>query len=233
MSRVAIIAAMKDELEPLVRGWEHQSRNGVDLWGKSNGSNQWIAACAGAGVEAAGRAFAEIEQGGTIDRVHSIGWAGALREEFTPGRVYSVTGIIDARDGRRWGVEDGRAECWLVTVDRVADQREKLRLAAAYGAGLVDMEAAAVAHLARTRNIPFHCLKGISDGVADRLPDFNRFITTHGKFQRSRFLLSALLRPQHWRSLVRLGKNSRRAARGLADSLLDVLMHAHPNGDRD
>ena len=28
----AIIAAMTGELKPLVRGWQHERRNGVDLW---------------------------------------------------------------------------------------------------------------------------------------------------------------------------------------------------------
>jgi hypothetical protein len=32
MTRVAIIAAMPAELKPLVRGWRHERRNGVDLW---------------------------------------------------------------------------------------------------------------------------------------------------------------------------------------------------------
>ena len=45
------------------------------------------------------------------------------------------------------------------------------------------MEAAAVARLAAMRGIPFYCIKGVSDGFTDNLPDFNRFISPQGQFQ--------------------------------------------------
>jgi adenosylhomocysteine nucleosidase len=113
--------------------------------------------------------------------------------------------------------------CWLVTSSRVADAQQKPRLATTYSAALVDMEAAGVARLAAMRGIPFYCVKGISDGNSDQLPDFNRFISPSGQFQLTRFVFFAILRPWHWRALIRMGENSRRAARGIAESLLDLL----------
>jgi len=62
MTRVAIIAAMPAELKPLVRGWQHELRNGVHLWRWRYDQGEWIAACAGAGVAPATRAFAEAER---------------------------------------------------------------------------------------------------------------------------------------------------------------------------
>ena len=32
MTRVAIIAALPGELKPLVQGWPHSTRNGIDFW---------------------------------------------------------------------------------------------------------------------------------------------------------------------------------------------------------
>ena len=81
MTRVAIIAAMPGELKPLVRGWPHSTRGTVHFWAQRNEEEEWIAACAGAGLDAATRAFAGIEDGGPIDLVLSIGWAGALTAE--------------------------------------------------------------------------------------------------------------------------------------------------------
>jgi adenosylhomocysteine nucleosidase len=112
---------------------------------------------------------------------------------------------------------------WLVTNAKVADAAEKQRLASTYQAALVDMEAAAIARLARMRGIPFYCIKGISDGYSDQLPDFNRFISTDGQFQLLRFVFFALVRPWYWRALIRMGENSRKAARGIAASVLDLL----------
>ncbi len=240
MTRVAIIAALAGELRPLVRGWQRESRGGVDLWRRRRGDCEWIAACAGVGVDAATRAFAEIEREGAIDVVVSAGWAGALSGEFAAGRAYGVCGVIDARSGERFPVAGGFGECLLVTSHGVADPAEKRRLAATFGAGLVDMEAAGVARLAGTRGIPFYCIKGISDGPADRLPDLNGFISAEGRFRLGHFLLFALLRPWRWPALLRLGENSRQSAQSIRESLFGLLEgpgtigkpNGRPNSDR-
>ena len=228
MSRVAIIAAMAGELKPLVRGWQHERLNGVDLWrwrflDDEADEGEWVAACAGAGVEAATRAFAEVEQVGAIDVAISTGWAGALSEEVAAGQTCDVSSVIDARTGERFVTAGPRSDCWLVTSSRVADAHEKQRLAGTYEAALVDMEAAGVARLAQMRGIPFYCVKGISDGYRDQLPDFNRFISANGQFQLARFIVFALLRPWHWPALMRMGENSWKAAEGIRESLLDIL----------
>jgi adenosylhomocysteine nucleosidase len=254
MNRFAIIAAMAGELKPLVRGWQRERREGVDLWrwdylDDEGEVGEWMATCAGAGVEAATRAFAEAERDGPISMAISTGWAGALSEEFTPGRAYLVSGVVDARTGERFVAEVpgdsinwsprsqnrdlGHPDLWLVTSSRVADVKEKQRLRAAYGAGLVDMEAAGVARLARMRGIPFYCVKGISDGYRDQLPDFNSFISPDGRFQLGRLVVFCILRPWYWPRLIRMGENSRKAARNIAGSLLDVLNERGPTDKRN
>jgi adenosylhomocysteine nucleosidase len=223
MTRTAIIAAMPGELKPLTRGWQRDRSHGVDLWRMKSDQAEWIAACAGAGVNAATLAFAEIEKSGPVDAVISTGWAGALCEQLAPGQVCDVSCVIDARTGERFLSAVPPSDCWLVTSSRVADVHEKLRLASTYQASLVDMEAAGVARLAQMRGIPFYCVKGISDGYNDQLPDFNRFITANGQFQLGRFVVFSILRPWQWPALIRMGENSKKAARGIAESLLDFL----------
>lgn len=223
MTRIAIIAAMPAELKPLVHGWHHEKPNGVDLWRWRYDEGEWVAACAGAGSEAATRAFAEVENDGPVSSVVSTGWVGALTADFAPGKAYDVSGVINVRTGERFRCAAGPEEVWLATSSKVADESEKRRLQSTYNAGLVDMEAAAIARLAAMRGIPFHCIKGVSDGLTARLPDFNRFISLNGQFQTARFVLFAILRPWHWPALVRMGENSRKAAHNMAESLLDFL----------
>jgi adenosylhomocysteine nucleosidase len=117
----------------------------------------------------------------------------------------------------------GHPRLWLVTGATVADQAEKQRLAATFQAALVDMEAAAIAHLAAARAIPFFCVKGISDGYSDQLPEFNRFISPDGRFQLARFVVFALRHPSCWPALIRMGENSKKAARAIAVNLHDLL----------
>lgn len=223
MTRVAIIAAMAGELKPLVDGWPHSTRNGVQFWAQRSAEEEWIAACAGAGQAAATRAFAAIEDGGPIDLIFSIGWAGALHADISAGSAHNIGGVIDAQTGERFPCDAGAGELLLVTSPRVADRAEKLRLATAYNAGLVDMEAAAVARLAAMRGIPFYCYKGVSDGFTENLPDFNRFISPQGQFQTGRLVFYVLWRPWHWPALVRMGENSRRASQNIAECVRDFL----------
>lgn len=223
MTRVAIIAAMPAELKPLVRGWQHERRNGVDLWRRRFDEGEWVAACAGAGQKAATRAFAEVEKDGPISCVISIGWVGALIEEAKPGKAYKVSGVIDSSTGERFHVTQCSSECLVVTSPKVADAAEKKRLASTYGAALVDMEAAAVARLAGMRGIPFSCYKGVSDGFSEDLLDFNRFISPDGQFQMGRLLLYVLPRPWHWPALIRMGENSRKASQSIRELLLENM----------
>ena len=98
--------------------------------------------CRGEGQAAATRAFAALEEGGPIDLVFSIGWAGALtRDLLAPGSAHNVAGVIDTRTGERFRCDAGAGDLWLATSPRVANEAEKLRLAATYNAALVDMEA--------------------------------------------------------------------------------------------
>jgi adenosylhomocysteine nucleosidase len=227
MTRTAIIAALPGELKPFVNNpggaWRHGMRNGIHFWAQRNEEEEWIAACAGAGQAAATRAFAALEDGGPIDLVFSVGWAGALTTGLATGSAHNVAGVIDTRTGERFRCDAGAGDLWLATVPRVADEAEKLRLAATYSAALVDMEAAAIARLAAQREIPFYAIKGVSDGLNDRLPDFNRFLTAQGQFQTGQFVLFAAFRPIYWPALIRMGENSKKASQNIAETLLAFL----------
>jgi adenosylhomocysteine nucleosidase len=223
VTRVAIISALPGEVKPLVHGWPHSERGNIKFWAQRNEEEEWIAACAGMGESAAMRAFAAIEDGGPIDLVFSVGWAGALRDEIAPGSAHNVAGVIDSSTGERFNCDAHAGGRWLVTSPRVADEAEKRRLAGTYRADLVDMEAAAIARLALMRSIPFYCIKGVSDGFDAKLPDFNRFIRRNGQLNLPDLVLFSIVRPWHWPSLLRMGENSRRASLAIRESLLNFL----------
>src|ERR1039458_5687300 len=95
MTRTVIIAPMAGELKPLVRSWQHEKRNGIHLWRWSYPDGEWIAACGGAGVNAATRAFAEAEKEGTVSSVISVGWVGALdRSEEHTSELQSLRHLV-------------------------------------------------------------------------------------------------------------------------------------------
>src|ERR1700739_2346876 len=223
MTRVAIIAAMPGELTRSVLGRPPSKRGPIHFWAQRTEEEEWIAACAGAGLDAATRAFAGIEDGGPIDLVLSIGWAGALTPDIAAGSAHNCAGVIDARTGERFQCDAGAGPLWLATSPRVADESEKRRLATTYKAALVDMEAAAIARLAAMRDIPFYAIKGVSDALDAKLPDFNHFIDENGQFETPKFVLFALLRPWLWPALVKMGENSKKASQSIAERLNELL----------
>ena len=227
LRQIGIIAAMPGELRPLVRQWPRTDHVFVG----QIGGQQCFAACEGMGAAAATRSFAAIRAAaGELDAVISYGWAGALSCGVKPPGVYSVGEVIDSRTGERFTTDDerdaSRSPLRLVTLDHVARKAEKRALAERYKAVLVDMEAATVGRLAQAHGLPFFCLRGVSDGYTDDLPDFNPFITAQGQLRTAAFAVRALARPAGWSALMELGRNSRAAAEALARELPQALLRA-------
>jgi adenosylhomocysteine nucleosidase len=233
MTRTAIIAAMPGELKPLVRGWRHEKRKRVHLWRWRYDGREWVAACAGVGQNAAARALAEIERDGPVAQIFSVGWAGALKDWYKPGEAYRVCGVVDLPTNTRLATAPfdpgqvdsarGDAKIWLATSTAVVAQKEKQYIAISFYADLVDMEAIAVARLAKARGVAFHCIKGVSDGVDDILPDFNPFLAADGRFKQVKFIVFALFHPRYWQALKQMGENSSKAAQRIAEQVLELL----------
>lgn len=210
MKRIGIVAALRGELRPLVRGW---SRRGHVFAGRM-GELETVAAYAGMGETAVTRACEEVLAEGEIQALVSLGWAGSLSCGLRPPEAVGVREVIDAGSGERFATDNSAGQR-LITVDHVAGIQEKRRLAESYQAVLVDMEASTVARMARAKGLQFFCFKGVSDGPGEKLPDFNRFTGADGQLRMGKFAAYAVLHPQIWASLGRLEKNSRQAAEEL------------------
>lgn len=210
MNRIGFVAAFPGELNPLVRGWK---KRGNVFHGRI-GDIEAVAISGGMGASAATRAC-DLLISEKVDALVSIGWAGSLSCGLKVGGGYAVREVIEASSGERFST-DYREGYALITLDRVADTQEKRRLAQQYQAVLVDMEAAAVARVARAKGLGFLCFKAVSDGPNDKLPDFNRFTGKNGEWSMTPFLLYVGARPRYWGPMRRLAKNSRAAAEQLA-----------------
>lgn len=234
MRRIAIIAALPGELKQLVKaGWK---RNGsvappVQMWTKTTDSEQWIAVCAGMGKAAATRAFAAANAIGKLDVVLSIGWAGGLTSASRTGKLLIPDVVVDSQTGERFTLAEDARNCILVTTPNVAGAQEKARLASAYSACMVDMEAATVLRLAQGMGVAAFCLKVVTDDSTANLPDLQRFINSGGQMQMAKFVGYVLLRPQYWRTLVRLGNASSAASHLLASAIYNILLNSNVDVD--
>jgi adenosylhomocysteine nucleosidase len=208
--RLGIVAAFPGELRPLVRGWEKHG----DVFHGRLGTSEAVAVAVGMGANAATRAC-DLLLCEKPDALVSVGWAGSLSCGLKPPQAVAVREAIDAATGETFGTVSREGQR-LITLGRVADAQEKRRLAQQYQAVLVDMEAAAVARVARARRLDFYCFKAISDGPNDRLPDLNRFASPEGQLRMPAFIAYAATHPKYWGPLRALGRNSRQAAQELA-----------------
>ena len=175
-------------------------------------NSRWFLIANGPGPRLVERA---LERRQDVDRILSIGFCGALDPALRIGDIV-VSGEVPERVGASFVQGD------VVSVDRVASTaREKSDLRAATGAAVVEMESAAVARKAREWDVPFGCVRVVSDVAGEDLPlDFNRYRDADGRFERTRIALAAVGRPfTVLPRLVRLDRDCRRAAERLGEFL--------------
>src|SRR5882762_7031725 len=159
--KIAIVAAMEREIQPLVKDWSivHKEHDGRSF--KFFEKSPVVLICGGIGAEAArGGAEAAINLYSPALLV-SAGFAGGLHPKLEAGQMLTPRHVVDASDGSR--TDSGAGEGVLISFESVANVEQKAKLANAYGAQAVDMEAAAVARSAEAHGIKFLACKVISD----------------------------------------------------------------------
>ncbi len=219
--RIAIVAAMEREVAPLIRGWKIRTIEHSGRRYRLFESEEAALICGGIGAAAARRATEAVIQELNPERVISVGFAGALDSSLQVGQFFEPRIVINAADGVR--TEVGAGEGILVSSATVAGKEQKMRLAKAYGANAVDMEAAAVALGAQARGVEFGALKAISDSADCSLPPLDRFVANDGSFHSIKFACHVALRPWLWGSTVALARNSSKASRALCAALASYL----------
>jgi adenosylhomocysteine nucleosidase len=216
-AKVAIVAALEREVRPLIKYWRPVVRDFDGRKYKFFENERAVLVCGGIGQEAARRATEAIISLYAPVMVQSVGFAGALDATLKAGTVMTPICVIDAKDGSR--VEAGVGHWLVVTVDRTVNIEQKAKLARAYWAHAVDMEAAAVARGAQAHDITFVGLKAISDEANFEMPPIDRFIAGDGTFRTVAFTAFVALRPWLWPRVIQLALNSAKAADALCSWL--------------
>lgn len=191
------------------------------------GGRWWLLVADGPGPKRAAEAARVACEQGDVGALVSTGFCGGLDPELEVGDVF-VAGRVVGEGGGTWHasqVEYAGGRAWegtLLSCDKVViSSGEKLSLYREVGARVVEMEAAAVARVAQEKGVAFYCVRVVSDAASDTLPiDFNLYRAPSGRFSRGRILGAALARPWSFRGLMRLNRNSIRAARCLGDFLV-------------
>jgi hypothetical protein len=208
MRTILVVAAMPVERKAI----ERRIRSRRDL--------EFVVVAEGPGFRLAQKSLASVRS--IPDAVVSAGICGALDDSLKVGDVFLATNV------NGWKCDlPGTARTYssgpLISQDRVAnsvEEKQRLRVSGAYA---VDMEAEVVAEQSRKWNVPFYCVKTVSD-TADEgfVLNLNAARDADGRFVVSRILGQALRRPASGiPELFRLMRNSGIAAEQLGEFFAD------------
>ncbi|MCU1305853.1 MAG: putative phosphorylase, family 1 [Acidobacteriaceae bacterium] len=217
--KLAIIAALEREVAPLVKGWNttsvHSQRRTIKIFEREN----VIVACGGIGGISARIATDAVwrHSNGNIEKFISAGFAGALVPELKVGDIFEPAIIIGDSDNNTIETAAGKGK--LVSAGAIAGVEHKRIFAGNYEAQAVDMEAYAVADVARVYNVPCIAIKVISDEYDFPMPPMGRFVGDSGEFKTAGFIAYTVVRPWLWPTVIKLGSNSALATERLCAAL--------------
>lgn len=159
----------------------------------------------------------------------SSGFAGSLRPLNRIGEIIAAREVMELESGRAISSDAGLlgkaeslgarlAERLLTSGDLIATAEGKNRLGRL--AEAVDMESFAVLAESSARKIPAIAIRAISDASDESMPlNFVSVLDVEGHVVGSKLALAIARAPHKLPRLIRLGRNSRRAALALATFL--------------
>ncbi|MDZ7638352.1 MAG: hypothetical protein U5J83_08905 [Bryobacterales bacterium] len=244
MKRIALVASQKGEFGGLLKrvGAGH-SLEGPLRYSRRvrSGEVEWLLYADGQGARAAERACSAIQDAEDLWAMGSIGYCGAARPEWRLGDVMLASQVRDRRNEQVY-------PCWapplaagsirmgsILTVERVVRLAADKRRIGQSGVDAVEMEAAAVARVAKERGVPFFSLKAVSDTCEEDLViDFERATREDGSVRVGSILAQALSRPLYRvPRLGRLANAARLASENLGAALAALFLAKGENGSGD
>lgn len=160
------------------------------------------------------------------DRVLTCGFAGALNPELKVGNVL-FDEDYDFGMGKALLAAGAIPAKFYCSVRVAVTAAEKAELWRTTGADAVEMESAVIRSLCRDRGIPSATVRVISDAANEDLPlDFNALMTSDQKISIQKLMLTLLKSPRSIPKLLDLQRDTRLAARRLADVLTTSLRNS-------
>jgi len=226
---VVLLAAEAREFSGLLRHtgrpvrlqWPLEYSGAAELNGK-----RLLLLAGGPGPRLAGRALDLARQHYPFHGIVSTGFCGGLDTRLRPGSIFVATRVetpdrASSFPARSPITHSEYASGPLISTDRVIQSVEEKRELRATGAAAVDMEAAAAGSRAAAWQLPFYCVRAVTDAADESfLCDFNAMRDADGRFRRSGIIWAACRQPRRLLpELLLLRRRARLASLALGDFL--------------
>jgi adenosylhomocysteine nucleosidase len=234
--RMLITFALKPEFSPWssrhpfvpyeFENWER--RREFDLFKANIGPDEVTVLLTGMGKENATRAMSSLPIE-LHDVCISAGLAGSLESSFKPGDVVAARTAETLDENCRVACDPNLFELALATgakpvqvtltsakIASTVQEKEDL----SRQGSIVEMESTFILAAARQCNVPAIVVRAISDAADEDLPvNFQRVLDSHGHLRMGGLLKEVGLSPYRIPLLIQFGRQSRAAAKSLADFL--------------
>lgn len=224
--RIAIIGAIKDEIagiknqmlitEPL--RWHTGNAFAGEWQGKSI-----VLVRSGMGCDSAKLALAEIAGKFDLERVISIGYAGALDPTLQVGELVVADQVIHYKTPKPYSLDkeligtmpEARRGTLLTVDEVVASPPAKRAMREKYSAVAVDMETSALVEEAEARCLPFASVRAITDTANQELIDCSHLVAEDGDVSKLKAGWHILTHPGDLKGMIDLGKHAKLATANL------------------
>jgi adenosylhomocysteine nucleosidase len=227
---VAVLAAMRIELKPLVRAFSLQ-RDGTGspaMFRGESGGTELVATTMNMGTAAATKATERILDAAPVDHLICIGVAGGLGPTVKVRELVVPEAVVDAASGTEYRPAPlpgftPRGKLW--TSDDFETDPVVLQPLTERGVVALDMETSAIAAVCERRGVAWSVARGLSDHVTDAPVDQAVFALTNpdGTADYRALLRYVAKRPKRAVDLVRMGRNSMVAANASVDAVRRAL----------
>lgn len=227
--RVAIVAAMVPELQPLARalGLTSADLPGARAYRGARDGTEIVATVTEMGTRAASDVTARLLDVAPADHVLVVGICGGIARDVAVGDLVTPLRVVDEASGHvlRPRPLGGSPRGVLLTTDTLHTDPATIARLAAEDVVAVDMETAAIGMVCAARGIPWSVLRAVSDRAGDSAVDpelvgLSRADGTPSPRAIARFLLAY---PGRIPSLIRLGGGMRAAVKRSTAAALDAL----------
>lgn len=235
---IAIITALPEETTAVLQGSRAKKRQTIDgrhTFRCTITGHQVVVVEAGMGLLNAGWA-ATLVAGEKPDLILSAGFGGGVVPGAGVGDVVMADRVLQWHGEsyeevavgfyglNRVAAELGLARGTFVTGEGILNKKELARRLAGISLPVLEMESAAIARVAAVYGIPFLGIRSISDPWNEELSfSVNDFCDGAMRIRLSRVLATIARRPSIVPQLIRLARNSRIAAAGLASGVQRLL----------